>query len=197
MVNKKVIKKGFVSIGAILILMLATPFLGTAIISLETANQIYKDVDSVPAKDVALVLGAAAYPSRLSDILKDRVETAIELYQSKKVSSLLMSGAVNEAVAMADYAVEKGVPKDAVNKDPSGLSTMASIQNAAKLNKSLIIVSQEFHLPRALFIANSLGLDAIGITADKHAYLKITEFEAREIMATSKAILDMYVLKRD
>lgn len=194
MFRKKTIRKGFVSIGAVLILMLATPFLGSAIIGFETAGQTYQSIEEIPAKDIALVLGAAAYPSRLSDVLKDRVDTAIELYKAKKVGTLLMSGSETEVKAMEKYALENGVSEEAIKKDPNGLNTMASVQNAAKLNKSLTIVTQEFHLPRALFIANTLGLDAVGMVADKHTYIKIDEFEAREILATSKAILDTFVL---
>lgn len=194
MVDKKTIKKGCVSIGAVLILMLATPFLGSGIIGLQTADQMYEDIAKVPSKEVALVLGAAAYPSRLSDVLKDRVDTAIELYEAKKISTLLMSGSESEAKAMQEYAVENGVPESAVTQDAKGLNTMASIRNAAGLNRSLIIVTQEFHLPRALFIANTMGIDTVGMIADKHEYIKIDEFKFREFLATSKAILDIFVL---
>lgn len=194
MADKKTLKKGFVSIGAVLILMLATPFLGSAIIGFQASDQIYESIEEIPAKDMALVLGAAAYPSRLSDVLKDRVDTAIELYEDKKVGTLLMSGSENEVQAMKAYALENGVPEEVVAEDSNGLNTMASVQNASKLNKSLIIVTQAFHLPRALFIANVQGLDAIGMVADRHVYIKIVEFEAREILATSKAILDIFFL---
>lgn len=194
MFTNKTIKKGCASIGAVLILMLATPFLGSGIIGLQTADQMYKNMADVPTKEVALVLGAAAYPSRLSDVLKDRVDTAIELYEGKKVGTLLMSGSENEAKAMQEYAVENGVPESAVTQDAEGLNTMASVRNAAGFNKSLIIVTQEFHLPRALFIANTMGIDAVGVIADKHEYIKIDEFKFREFLATSKAILDIFVL---
>lgn len=197
MVDKKTIRKGFISIGTVLVLMLATPFLGSAIIGFQASDQIYESVDETPRKQMALVLGAAAYPSRLSDVLKDRVDTAIELYEDKKVGTLLMSGSKNEVKAMEKYALEHGVPQEALSKDPTGLNTLASVQNAASLNKSLVIVTQEFHLPRALFIADTQGIDAVGMIADKHEYVKIDEFKSREILATSKAILDLFILKRE
>jgi len=195
MVDKKTIKRGFISIGVILIMMLATPFMGSAIIGLQTSDQIYERIEEIPAKQVGLVLGAAAYPSRLSDVLQDRVDTAIELYDAKKISTLMMSGSPEEAKAMKKYAIEHQVPENAITEDTAGLNTMASIQNIAVLKRPIIVVTQRFHLPRALFIANTMDIDAVGMTADKHEYIKILEFKKRELFATSKAILDIFILK--
>lgn len=194
MVDKKTIKKGFISIGTILALMLATPFMGTAFIGAQTADQIYEDIETIPQKEVGLVLGAAAYGNRLSDILRDRVDTGIELYKAEKISVLVMSGSQKEVKAMKDYAIKNAVPEEAVIEDITGLNTMASVKNAAELQRSLIIVTQKYHLPRALFIANTQGIDVVGMTADKHEYIKIEEFKNREVLATSKAILEIFVL---
>lgn len=188
-------KKGFATVGLIIAMLLSMPFASTLAIKLQTANKIYEKIDEIPQKELALVLGAAAYPSRLSDILKDRVDTAIELYKKEKVSALIMSGSQNEAEAMKKYAVEQGVPEDAVIEDFGGLNTMTSVKNISQLNRSIIIVTQKYHLPRALFIANHYGLDAIGVTADRHEYIKIAEFKKREVIATIKAMLDIFVLK--
>lgn len=194
MVDKKTIKKGFVTIGTVMILMLATPFMGSAIIGVQTADQIHETIEEIPQKELGLVLGAAAYGNRLSDILRDRVDTAIELYEAEKISVLVMSGAQNEVAAMRNYAIQHNIPEEAVTEDGTGLNTMASVRNIAELNRSVIIVTQKYHLPRALFIANTLGIDAVGMTADKQVYLKIFEFKTRELLATSKAILDIFVL---
>ena len=105
-----------------------------------------------------------------------------------------MSGAPNEVEAMKKYAIEHDVPEKAIAEDITGLNTMASVENIAELDRSVIIISQKYHLPRALFIANTQGIDAIGMTADRHEYLKIQEFKTRELLATSKAILDVFVL---
>ena len=148
-------------------------------------------MEEVPEKEIGLVLGAAAYGDRLSDILKDRVDTAIELFIAKKVSKLMMSGADNEAVAMKNYAVEKGVPEESILEDPAGINTLASIENSAKLGGSVIIVSQKYHLPRALYMANHYDIDAVGFVSDKHEYAKMLEFKKRELMATTKAVLDL------
>ena len=188
-------KKGLITIGSLLIMMLATPFVGSSVIAVQTADQIYASTEKIPQKELALVLGAAAYGDRLSDVLRDRVDTAIELYEAEKVSVLVMSGAQNEVNAMQKYAIQQEIPEEAITTDAYGLNTMASVKNIAELNRSITIVTQKYHLPRALFIANTLGIDALGMEADKHEYLKIFEFKTREILATSKAILDVFVLE--
>jgi len=190
--HRNTIKKGFISISVIFILMLATPFIGTGIIAIQTADQIYSNIEDIPQKEIGLVLGAAAFGDRLSDILRDRVDTAIELYKAEKISILVMSGALNESQAMKKYAIAQGVPTNDIIEDITGLNTLASVKNIAELNRSTIIFTQRYHLPRALFMANSMGIDAIGMESDKQQYLKMADFKKREILATSKAILDIY-----
>jgi SanA protein len=187
-------KKGLITIGTLLVMMLATPFLGSSLISVQTADQIYEKVEEIPQKELGLVLGAAVYGSRLSDVLRDRVDTAIELYEAEKISALVMSGALNEVEAMKSYAIENRIPAKAVIEDITGINTMASVKSIAELDRSVAIVTQKYHLPRAIFIANTLGIDAVGMSADKHEYIKIFEFKSREILATSKAILDIFIL---
>lgn len=188
-------RKGLITIGTLIAMMLATPFMGSAIIGMETSDQIFDNLEEVPQKELGLVLGAAVYGDRLSDVLRDRVDTGIELYEAQKISALIMSGSAKEASAMKKYAIENNVPEEAVIEDTTGLNTMTSVKNAAELQRSLIIVTQKYHLPRALFIANTLGIDAVGMIADKHIYIKIMEFKSREILTTSKAILEIFVLK--
>ena len=185
------LKQGFITVTLAIGTLLSMPFISTAWVKMSTGGQVYDEIEKVPQKEIALILGAAAYGDRLSDILKDRVETGIELYEDEKVSALIMSGAENESKAMKNYAIEEGVPEEAIIEDPSGLNTFQSIENISELDRSIIIVTQRYHLPRALFIANHMGIDAVGIIADKQAYLKIENFKKREILATAKAILDI------
>jgi len=182
--------RGFITVGLMIIMLLSMPFVSNLIIKAETADEIYEQVNKAPVKEYALVLGAAAYGDKLSDILRDRVDTAIELYNAKKVSVIIMSGASNEADAMKNYAMEKGIPEDMIIEDTAGINTMASIKNIG-VGKSIIIVSQKYHLPRALFLADHFDIDAVGFTADKREYLKIFEFKKRELLATTKAVLDV------
>ena len=187
--------KGYITVGLALVLFLSLPFVSSIIIKAQTADVIYETVDEVPQKELALVLGAAAYGDKLSDALQDRVDTAIDLYEAKKVSILVMSGAENETKAMKNYAINEGIDVNNVIEDPFGYNTLASITNINELGRSVIIVTQRYHLPRALFIANQKNIDAIGIVADKRQYAKIVEFKHRELIATTKAILDIFVFE--
>jgi len=184
--------KGFVTLSALVALLLSLPFAASLFMRQTTLPFLYSSVSTIPAQEVALVLGAAAYPSRLSDILQDRVDTAIELYKAGKAKTLIMSGAPNEATKMAEYALEQGVKKEDVKQDPKGLNTMASVENASKDHKALVIVTQNFHLPRAVFMARQLGIEAIGLSADKHDYPKLFDFERRELLASTKAMIDLF-----
>ena len=183
-------KKGFITAGAILTLLFSFPFASTVAIKYQTSDVIYSKLADMPNSNVALVLGAAAYPNGLSDVLQDRVDSAIELYTAKKVTKIIMTGAPNEVDGMTKYAISKGIKTDDIIKDPKGLNTFSSIENAKDMTK-MIIVTQNFHLPRAIFIAKHFGIDAIGFSADKHTYTKIFDFKKRELLATSKAILDI------
>jgi len=185
-------KKGFVTLSALVALLLSFPFAASLFMRQMTQPFIYSSISDVPTQEVALVLGAAAYPSRLSDILKDRVDTAIELYKANKTKTLIMSGAPNETKKMAEYAEEQGVKKEDIKQDPKGLNTLASVENAAKDYKALVIVTQNFHLPRAVFMARRLGIEAIGLSADRHDYPKLFDFERRELLASTKAMMDLF-----
>ena len=186
-------KTGFITAGLIIIMLLSMPFASAFIMRMQTADEMYENADEAPVRDIGLVLGAAAYGNSLSDMLKDRVDTGIELYKKGKVSSLIMSGASNETGAMKQYALTEDVPETVITEDPLGINTMASIKNMGSSDKRITIISQKYHLPRALFIANHYGIDAIGVMADRHEYAKIFEFKNREIMAATKAMLDMFV----
>lgn len=186
--------KGFVTAGIALALLMCLPFSSSILMQQFSEKYIYTSQESVPEKSVALVLGAAAYPSRMSDILQDRVDTAIELYKAKKVGKLIMSGAENEADSMAKYALENGVAEKDVIKDPKGLSTIESIKNANKYDE-MVIVTQSFHMPRSIYLARHLGIDAVGLVSDKRTYDKIFDFSKREILASSKAMMDLFLTK--
>jgi len=173
-----------------LMLMICLPFASSIWMRQRTEGLIYQTAEEAPEKNVALVLGAAAYPSRLSDILQDRMDTAIELLKSEKVQKLILSGAPNEAEGMKKYAIKNGVAENDIIEDTKGLSTLESIQNAEN-TKEMIIVTQLFHMPRALFIAHHFGINAVGVTSDKRTYIKIFDFKEREILASSKAMVDL------
>lgn len=187
--------KGFTtSIAMAIVFLFSLPFLVNIIIHQQAKDDIYHMADEVPEKEVALVLGAAAWGSTLSPILEDRVDVAIELYESGKVEQVIMSGAKNETGTMKYYAAQQGVDFDDILEDPEGLSTLASIENLDP-EKSVIIVSQTYHLPRALFMAKQFGLDAVGMSSTFQEYEKINQFKRREFLAIFWTAFDFWLLR--
>lgn len=185
-------QKGFITAGALLTLLLAMPFASTIWMKAMAAPMIYETVESAPATQLAVVLGAAAYnPHSISPVLQDRLETALELLKAKKVTKILITGAENEVIAMTNYVKEHGVHEDQFFRDAAGINTLASIQNIPNNYKKVTIVTQRFHLPRALFYARHRNLEAIGVNADRREYAKIYDFKKREVLATSKAWLEV------
>ncbi len=157
----------------------------------------------VEHRPVALVLGAGVYPDgRLSPMLEDRVLTAVELYKQGKVDKILMSGdnsiaTYNEPQHMADYAIARGAPEQDIAFDYAGRRTYASCWRARHIFglDRVIVVTQRFHLPRALYLCQSAGLDATGVIADRRDYhLANTRYTLREIPARIKAWLDVHLL---
>ncbi|MHB1356517.1 MAG: SanA/YdcF family protein [Anaerolineae bacterium] len=144
---------------------------------------------------VAIVFGAGIWPDgRLSDILADRVDTAIDLYNQRKVRKLLFTGDnrnlnYNEPRRMAEYAIAQGVPEADIVLDYAGLRTYDSCYRARYIFEveSAILVTQAYHLPRALFTADRLGIRVVGVAADRHQYRYITNYRLRELLATPVA----------
>ena len=182
---------------------LALPFVWQGWVQAQYGTSIYSVAD-VPAERVALVLGARIYADgRLSGMLRDRVETAVALYKAGKVQKLLMSGDnsspnYNEPDAMAAHAIELGVPAEDIQPDYAGRRTYDSCYRAKAIFQvqSLVIVTQAFHLPRALFLCNQLGIPSVGVAADQAMYdpRSLAWSESREVPATLFALLD--VLRR-
>ena len=144
--------------------------------------------------DCILVLGCYVFDSgRPSDMLADRLRRGIELYQAGAAPKLLMSGDhgqkdYNEVKAMKLKAMEAGIPSENVFMDHAGFSTYESIYRARDVFAAdkVIIVTQEYHLYRALYIANALGVEAYGVSADYHTYVGQANREVREILARNK-----------
>ena len=155
-----------------------------------------------PSPRVAVVFGASVYGNGdLSPILTDRVETAIELYRARKVDRILVSGdarhrSYNEPKAMFEYLVNHAVsPKDVI-VDTSGRSTYETCLRAKEAFglKRAVLVSQGFHLSRALYIANQLGLDAVGMAGDMRTEQEIDYQGVREWAAELKAYVNLHFL---
>ena len=187
------------TLGALGLLGVLLPRLITTIYSM---NRIYQKEDA-PNERLAIVFGAGLRRDGTpTPILRDRVETAASLYFSGRVEKLLMSGDnsflyYNEPESMRQYAISLGVPESAIAMDFAGSRTYDTCYRAKAIfgMESALLVTQKFHLPRALFLCNALGLDAYGVEANNRNYrdgaLFIWNF--REQLATVGAFLDVYV----
>lgn len=170
-----------------------------ALINLYMVRQSARRMDSLNGfadtrADCILVLGARVWEDgRLSQVLKDRVDAAIALYKEGCAPKLLMSGdhsseAYNEVQAMRDYAVEQGVPEEDVLMDHAGYSTYESMYRAKNVYgmSNCIVSTQKYHLYRALYIGQALGMESRGVIADQRPYARQTYYDLREAAARVK-----------
>ncbi len=147
--------------------------------------------------DCILVLGCQVKANGVpSHMLEDRLRRGVELYHLGASDKLLMSGdhgqtEYNEVATMKHYAVDAGIPDTDVFMDHAGFSTYESLYRAKEVFgvQKVIIVSQEYHLYRALYIAEQMGLEAYGVGADYRSYWGQTKREIREILARCKDVL--------
>ena len=167
-------------------------------------GRIYSSVNNVPKRGVALVLGTAKYVRRgkINYFYKYRIDAAVKLYKAGKVRAILVSGDnatkyYNEPARMKRDLIQRGIPSDKIYMDFAGFRTLDSILRAKEVFglKKYIIVSQKFHLQRALFIAQKSGADAIGFVAkDVPRTVAAFRMRMREYAARVKAFLDIYIL---
>ena len=160
---------------------------------------------AVPPRRVAIVFGAGlGRDGTPTPVLQDRVQTAANLYFDGKVKKLLMSGdnrfvEYNEPEAMRQFALSLGVPDEDIVLDYAGRRTYDTCYRARDIFRvdSVILVTQDFHLPRALYLCNMLGVDAVGVPADIQYYRKISRalWHFRETLATLDAINDIMYKK--
>jgi SanA protein len=195
--------KILVTLLVLVVIFASAPFLWRGWVEAR-GNQAIYTVDTAPEWRVAIVFGARVYPSgRLSAMLMDRVETAVQLYEAGKVDKLLLSGDngsiyYNEPDAMMAYALQRGVPAGDLQPDYAGFRTYDTCYRAREVFQidSAVLVTQRFHLPRAIFTCGGLGLDVVGVEADQRVYdpRSIAWSEMREVPATFMALVD--VLRR-
>lgn len=191
-------RRGWIKMLLFFLVLLMFPWIWRWGVKLAYAGQIY-EMATAPPQRVAVVFGAAVYANgRLSPILRDRVETAVQLYEAGQVSQIIMSGDnredhYNEPQAMMAYAVARGVPEEAIQPDYAGLRTYDTCYRARHIFgvETAVLVTQAFHLPRALFTCGQLGIEAVGVAADLRAYRAADWYEFRETFATLVALWDV------
>jgi SanA protein len=160
--------------------------------------------DAVPAEKVAIVFGAGLLRNgSAGPVLSDRVETAVRLYQAGKVEKLLMSGdnrfvEHNEPEAMRQYALNAGVPDEDIVLDYAGRRTYDTCYRAKHIFnvESAVLVTQEFHMARALYLCDAFGVESIGVEANNRYFLKRSRlyWNVRELFATMGAAWDVMYL---
>lgn len=157
-----------------------------------------RPVATEPA-DCAVVLGAGLRDDGSpSDVLRDWLDESLALYRARRVKRLIVSGdhrtaAYDEPNAMRVYLEANGVPAEAIFMDHAGLDTYSSMWRARHVFGAtrIVVVTQQFHLARAVWCARALGMDAEGSAADRHVYRGIAWLEVREVVSRTKALLDV------
>jgi vancomycin permeability regulator SanA len=159
----------------------------------------------VPTRPVAIVFGAGLTRSGgATAVLRDRIQTAANLYFSGKVEKLLMSGdnstvEYNEPAAMREFALSLGIPDEAIVLDYAGRRTYDTCYRARAIFgvDSAILVTQPFHMPRAVYLCNALGVDGVGVVAENFNYRRssLLFWNARELAATVTALIDVHITR--
>ena len=188
---KKVLKYIIIFIITIAIIILGI----NLYVILSTKKQIIKEEKYTELSDIdcIIILGAGIVEGKPSHMLEDRLLEGIKLYQNNVSDKIIMSGdhgrkEYDEVNVMKNYAIQKGVPSENIFMDHAGFSTYESIYRARDIFKArkVVIVTQKYHLYRALYIANQLGLEAYGVGADPRQYVGRIYREMREILARNK-----------
>jgi len=157
-------------------------------------------VADVPQTEVAIVPGALVQPNgKMSGMLGDRVEQAVRLWRAGKVEKILVSGdhgswKYDEPDTMRMALVNRGVPPRDVFEDHAGFDTWQTMVRARSIFgvRHAVVITQGFHMPRALFLADHAGIDATGLTSDLHVYgYQLHKSEAREVLSRVKAVGDV------
>lgn len=166
---------------------------GTTAGAMQSQDQMVSKAEAFDAQAI-LVLGAGInYDGSPSAILQDRLDTAIALYENGVAPKLIMSGdnsesSYNEVMAMCNYAIDQGVPARDIFCDHAGLSTYDSMYRLRHVfgAQRAVIVTQEYHLYRALYDARGFGIDVLGVSSTKRTYQNMDSYEKREFFARIK-----------
>lgn len=158
-------------------------------------NELDASADSLSdfGADCIIVLGCRVNDTTPSPMLGDRLARGTELYAMGTAPKLLMSGDhgrtdYDEVNAMKQYAIDRGIPSEDIFMDHAGFSTYETMYRAKAVFdvKKAIIVTQSYHLYRAVYIARQLGIEACGVASDRQTYINQRRYDLREILARDK-----------
>ena len=189
--RKKMLKYGIIVIVVLIVLIFGINFY----VRLSTKKQIIKESEYSKLSDIdcIIILGAGIWGDKPSPMLEDRLLEGINLYQNNISDKIIVSGdhgrkEHDEVNIMKNYLIEKGIPSENIFMDHAGFSTYESIYRAKEIfqAKRMVIVTQKYHLYRALYIAKKLGIESYGVGSDPRQYVGATNREIREIFARDK-----------
>ncbi len=182
--------------------LLALPLLARAFTALRASGRIYTQASEVPARRIAIIFGAGVRNGYPSAMLYDRVAASVDLYRAGKVQKLLMSGDnrfenYNEPAAMRRAALQLGIPDEDIVLDHAGRSTYDTCYRAGAIFgvKQAVLVTQDFHLDRAVTLCDGMGLDAVGFAADRRTYRSLWWNNFREVFATFNAMIELWITR--
>lgn len=198
-------KKTFIMFGTSLLGLGVIFYLTFALINTHMINStkemMYASVDELPHSQAVLILGARVYSNgTLSPFLFDRAQKALTVYQSGKADKILVSGDhgredYDEVNAVLNYLLDKGASDEDIFLDHAGFDTYDSLYRARAIYNidTLIVSTQDFHLARAVYIGNEIGMNVVGIRADIQDYGDTSFNYYREFSARSKSFFDVLV----
>ena len=202
---KKLNKRGLFIVKLLILGLII--FIVVISLTLKSVNNYKKyiyNIEDIPIKDATIiVLGAGVKENgEPSDILVDRLETSLEVFNSNIGNNFILSGDhgredYNEVGAMKEYISNFDIDEEIIFMDHAGFSTydtMYRAKNIFKVDKA-IIVTNEYHLPRALYIAKKLGIEAYGVKSDKRNYFFMESYKKREILAKIKDFIYVNIIK--
>ncbi|MDA0194552.1 MAG: YdcF family protein [Bacteroidetes bacterium] len=196
---KRIIKAFFSAIGTVLLIIVSLNFW----VVQSTNSSIYRDIEEVPSYDVALVLGTSKYVlgGGVNNYWQNRLEAVFRLYNVGKIRHIIVSGDnetiyYNEPKTMKNELVNMGIPAEDITMDYAGLRTLDSIIRCKEVfdQNSFIIVTQQFHNHRAVFIGKYYGLDVVGFAAMDVQSSNRLLILSREYLARTLAVFDLYIM---
>ena len=193
---KKILKTAFIVFLCLAVVGTATLFIINGHVKASTKDRILTVQKAAELEDVdcIIILGCQVKDDgSLSHMLRDRLMRGLEVYEAGAAPKLLMSGdhgreEYDEVGAMKNYAIENGVPSENIFMDHAGFSTYETVYRTKEIFQAdkVIIVTQEYHLYRALFIAEQFGVEAYGVSADLNRYAGQSMRDFREVLARCK-----------
>jgi SanA protein len=164
----------------------------------ETNSLIFYSENEIPINNVGIIFGAGINGDKPSKYLKDRLDAGIKLFKAKKINKILLSGdngsdAHDELTVMKIYCFKNGIDTTKIYIDYAGFdtySTMFRAKNIFKIDKA-VLITQEYHLNRAIYIGNNLGIESIGFSANQGEYRNYNYVRFREYFSICKSVIDV------